>query len=670
MNALKRITCVLAVLCLYTSAHAQKNWLKEADHTYVQGTFFKAIDKYKKAFPKLKDSGQKAHCIFRIAECYRQLTDAKQALVWYDKAIRARYPDPMARFHRADMLREQGKYAEAIAGFDDYLSKVESDPTASLLKANCEMAAEWIEDPEKFEVESEYLLNSPQFDFAPTLGRGRSEMLVFGSGRYGSTGDETDAITGEDFQDLYSSTRDKKGKWSEPQLLGPGVNTEDNEGGACLNRKGNVMYFTRCPREKDHNLGCDILISRRRGSTWGDAETLGFRKEDNDTTTFGHPALSSDDKLMVFVSDLPGGQGGKDLWYSTYDAKADAWTEPVNLGPHINTPHDEMFPHIHPNGNLYFSSNGHPGMGGLDIFHAEADGYAEWKNPTNLKYPINSYAHDYGIVFDPTDERGYFATNRAGGRGQDDIYSFRKIIPEFSLICLVKDKDTKEPIPNAKIKVTASDNITYELTTDDEGRVAFELMDNEAERYIKRETGYSIHVEEGKHFAAVDGLTTEGLEESTRFIKEFYLTEFVVDDPKGIVMPQVQYPFNNCGLLVNEEVDSKDSLEYLYNVLTQNPSLVIELMAHTDSRGKSGYNRKLSHCRAQTCVEYLVGKGIPEDRLVAKGYGEDRPKISEQEIRRLDKNSADRAHQTNRRTEFRILRANYGLENSGNSPDY
>ncbi len=663
MKMLRLITCLSVVLLLAVSANAQKNHAKEANNAFNNEAYFNAIDLYKKAYSVTNKASDKARIIFQIAECYRLMTNASQAEVWYGKAVKAKYPDPIAVLHLADQMKLQAKYAEALKEYKKYQEKVPGDKRGEDGAKSCELAQEWRDNPTRYEVNMEILLNTAQYDFSPTFADKRNNQLIFTSSREGSTGSGIDERTGENFQDLYTSTRDKKGKWSEPTVLGAPVNTEHNEGSACLNKKRSEIFYTLCMNEKNKNLGCKIMTAKKAGKGYGEPTMVIGGADYGDTTNFGHPSVSDDGTTLFFASDMDGGKGGKDIWYIKYDKKAKTWGQPINVES-INTAGNELFPYIHKNGNLYFSSDMHIGMGGLDIFMAEKSGEDQWGNVQNMKSPINSEADDYGIIFDGDEDRGFFTSNRSGGKGNDDILNFRMPPMLFALQCAVYDKDTKAPVPGARIKVIGTDNTSYEINTDENGGFNFE--ENGDDRYIKGEVTYSIQVDKQDYLVAKDQITTVGLEESTTFIKEFYI-QYTSPDV-AIEFPEVRYALDKWELQVNEEVNSPDSLDYLFKTLTDNPTIVIELQAHTDSRGSASYNQRLSQKRAQSCVDYLVSKGIPSERMVPKGYGESKVRITDAEIKKLKtKQEQEAAHQKNRRTEFAVLNFDYVPKAEGGS---
>jgi peptidoglycan-associated lipoprotein len=499
-------------------------------------------------------------------------------------------------------------------------------------------------------------LNSEEYDFGPGWADETGNTIFYGSSRQGAQGTEIDERTGENFQDIFFATRDANGKWSEPERLTYRINTVYNEATPTLTENYDMMLFTRCESTKDDNKGCDIYLTRKADGTWTTAQLVALKNEEStDVTTVGHPALVPGDGYIVFASDMPGGEGGRDLWIAPFDKASRMAGAAVNLGPEINTSGDEMFPFVREDGMLFFSSDGHLGMGGLDIFMAESTGENTWGNVANMQVPINSIGHDFGMIWLGDEERGYLTSDRAGGKGMDDIYSFNMPPLLFALEGVVYDKDTQLPVPEATISVVGSDGSSFELETDGGG--AFSFADKGEERFINPETNYSIQVAKPDYLVAKDQISTVGLDESTTFLKEYFITYTV---KKAIEFPEVQYALAKWELLVNDEVNSKDSLDFLYTTLVDNPTIIIELQAHTDSRGTDKDNMILSQKRAESCVEYLESKGIPSERMVAKGYGESDPKITDKQIAAMKTQEEKEAgYQKNRRTEFKVLSFDY-----------
>ncbi len=641
MKIFKVASLFLFLFSIHLTLQAQKSYLDDADHAmYKEEKYFEAIEMYKKAYVKETGRDVKAEIIFKIAEAYRLSDQSEQAEVWYDKAILAQYQDAIARLHLANMKMQNGKYDEALVEFQKYSAEVPSDPMGKRGVEAAQMAQKWNDNPEKYIVEPEVLLNSEYFDYAPTYIDRKNTQIVFTSTREGSTGTDMSEVTGDNFSDLYTAIQDKKGKWSEPTLVeGEEVNTEASEGASAMNSRKNTLYFTRCWVEKNGYKGCAIYSAKKQGNKFATPEKLIIS---TDSAVVGHPALTPDDKILVFASDLPGGQGGKDLWYIKEESRG-KWSSPINLGPKVNTKGNEMFPYIKDDGTLYFASDGHVGMGGLDIFKASKQGSAQWGNVTNMKAPINSNANDFGIVF-YNDKSGYLTSSREGGRGKDDIWKFYSPEPEFKVICLLKDLETGEVLPAGKVEIIGTDGSTMEGETNAEGKVEFDLSKN---------TSYVLTASKPGYLNAKGKETTVSLEESKLFA-HLYELQPITEDP--IKLPEILYAFNDTALTEQ----AKDSLEILYETLVDNPTLIIELRANTDSRGTPQYNDRLSQGRASAAVNYLVSRGIPRQRMIPKGYGESNLLISDAEINKLaTEEEREAAHQLNRRTEFSVISFDY-----------
>jgi hypothetical protein len=618
--------------------------------------------------------------LFKVGECYRQLTDADQAETYYNRAIEGKYgdKDPMVYLYMAEVQQEQGssgnvsKYKEAEKNFSTYATKKPEDPRGKKGVESCKLSIEWIKNPTRHIVENENVLNTEQYDFSPVFADRKNGEMIFSSGRAGGTGTKIDDRTGEGYTDLWSTTRDKKGKYGEPVPLDISVNTEDNEGAACFDARKEMMIFTRCPNEKKVNLGCDIWQIERKSKGWGVAKKLNLKP--NDTLSVGHPCLSKDGKYLIFASDMPGGSGGKDLWMSTYDKKADSWGTPVNLGSKINTVGDDMYPYIHEDGSLYYATNGLPGMGGLDMFKATQVGTdAKWENPENLKFPLNSAQHDFGIVFEDKN-RGYFSSNRVGGKGRDDLYSFMLPPLIFDLEITVLDVESQSPIADAEIRLSSTNNELWTAKTDAAGKLKFDKLPEGELRYINESSTYTAQLLDVKNTLSSGKkdhqFTTVDVNVSTQFKHTFYLK--MIKQGEVIKLPMIIYEYDKWDLMIDpvgdkkgndskQPVNSQDSLLILYNTLVDNPTIIITIRSHTDSRGNNAYNKELSLKRAKTCVDFLITKGINPARMVAEGKGEEELLITDDYIKKNAKTKPEQEllHQKNRRTDFKILSYDY-----------
>ncbi len=628
---------------------AQKSFLDDADFAlYQEEKYFEAIEMYKKAYVKETGRDVKAEIIFKIGESYRLSDQAEQAEVWYSKAIIAQYADPIAILYLADMKMQNGKYDEALVNYQKYVAEKPTDPKGKMGIEAAQKAQEWKDNPEKYIVEPAVLINSEFYDYGLAFSDRKNNEIVFTSTREGSIGSNTSDVTGDNFSDLYTSKRDNKGKWSEPVLIeGEGVNTEQSEGAPAFNSRKNILYFTRCKVEKNGFMGCEIISAKKQGTSYAQGEVIPIA---SDSAIIGHPTLSIDDKVIVFASDLAGGQGGKDLWYIKEESRG-KWSEPINLGSEINTTGDEMFPFIRENGDLYFASNGHVGMGGLDNFVAKKKGETQWSGVENLKAPLNSNANDFAIVFDAGKDKGFFSSNREGGRGKDDIWQFSVPPILFKLIGVVKNSKTGELLVAATVKLIGTDGTTAEKDTKADGTFEFGMNGDKA--FINPNTSYSLTVSKPGFLNAKGKETTVGITESKIFAHTY---ELIPIEEKGIKLPDILYDFNKTTLTEQ----AKDSLDYLYGILIDNPQLVIELRANTDSRGSDSYNMNLSQGRAESAVRYLVSRGIETGRMEPKGYGETNLLINDAEINSLaTEEEREAGHQLNRRTDFIVLRNDY-----------
>ena len=659
MKDLKKLALTTtAVLAFAFSVSAQKNYLKDADVAYENHQYFNAIELYKQAYTKVKKADQKAKILYKTAESYHEINDLKGAETYYNKAVKAKYPDPIAILKLADCLKAQQKYEEAIVEYNNYKKEMPSDARGENGVKSCELAKQWKDaknTPEtRLKVENMALINSKESDFSPAYADKKFSTLIFTSTRQGATG-SMDITTGQNHSDLYETKLDKNGKWSTPTQLATTVVSKMNEASVAVSKKGDVMFMTRCPEAKGKNLKCQLYVCKKQGPSWGEPELLPFCV---DSIAFAHPSISANGKTLYFTSKLPGGYGGKDIWMSNYDDKAKSWGQPVNLGPSVNTQGDEMYPFIAEDDKfLYFSSDYHLGMGGLDIFKAErsADGKFT-KAPENLKYPMNSAGDDFGIIFEGKKIRGYFTSNREGGKGSDDIYSFFLPPLVFNLNGTVVSSENNEPVTNALIHLKGSNGDMFEFKTAADGKYNFKLKENvsyEVSVATDKSTvsqtfkaGFLANKDMGK-------LTTVDENESKDFVKDFALTPVKAE----IRFPAVQYDLGKATL----RPESKDSLNFLYQTLMDNPTIVIELQAHTDSRGNDKANQKLSEDRAQSCVDYLMNeKKIPAARLMSKGWGEKKLLIKDDVIAKAKtKEEKEALHQKNRRTVFRIVNWDY-----------
>ncbi|MGB4654845.1 MAG: OmpA family protein [Bacteroidales bacterium] len=656
---------LITLLIAATSVDAQSRQsrhMRIAEEAFDNMQYNKAAKRYRKAYSKAKVKPEKEYIGFKMAECYRITNNYRRAVPAYKRIIKGNYAkeNPQAYLYLAQMLVMNQKYSEAKPFFEKYAEAVPDSPLGRNGIITCDSADVWSENKSKYKIETIKSINSRYSDFSPTYADKLYNTLIFTSTRDEATGKYTDDWTNENFSDLFITKIDPKGKWSTPVLIDNNeiINTEANEGNPHLNSKFNQLYFTRCTKKDDELQGCKIMVSKRVGRNWSEPVVIDLGGDSS--TVFGTPALSPDELVLFFTSDLKNGYGGKDLWYASRKNVNSEFSKPRNMGDVINTPGDEMFPFMRNDSTLYFASNGHPGLGGLDIFVTKFSN-GKWTKPVNVKAPINSNYDDFAIIFHPELDQGFFCSNRRGGRGGDDIYFFDNPPVVYTLSGIVKDDNSLQFVPNAIIKLIGSDGTTVQAKTDAKGFYSF------SKSQIKPNTTYDLVCEKPNYFNKKAKETTVDVEVDTDFVINFNL-EPIPDKP--IVLPDILYDLAKWDL----KPQYQDSLQGLIRTLDENETIIIELASHTDLRGSEESNDILSQKRAESVVNYLIDRGIDPDRLVAKGYGERVPrtlsedrtydgftfkagtKLTEEFINSLEsKELQERAHELNRRTEFRIL---------------
>ena len=689
MKIAKRITLFIVFGLIFSSvSFAQKSPAAEADKAFSTFQYKIASELYKKAYPKIKKNPvEKRRVMFRMAECYSMMGDLKKAEQQYLRLEKVNYQkyEPLIFMRLADIYRIRKDYPKALTYYEKYkLAKPEDPRTDSRIESS-KLAPQWINNPTRHEVENMKKFNTPQSDWAPAWGvPGKENQIIFTSSREGSTGKAEDAWSGQLFSDFYVSNKPKSklvdfpGEWTQPELFDKEniVNTsETNEGEASFNPKGTTMYFTRCPNEKKTLSYCKIYQVTKKGKSWGNPEEIIIGDSCFD---YVHPTISSDELTLYFASDMPGSHGGYDIWAISRDKKSRPWGNPVNLGKNINSYDHEMFPSLENDSTLYFASKGHVGLGGYDIFKSKyIDG--QWTPAENLKYPINSEADDYGILFDhspvidpisgfPFIEKGYFSSNREGGRGMDDIWTFKLRPLMFTLSGFIRDSVTRQFVDGATVTITASDGSSYKTTTDIRGYYNFDKTK------ILGELTHDITVQKSGYYENENSRgreTTVGLTENKDLKRDFIINP-IPKEP--VVLPDILYVVGRWELRPQYE----DSLRGLLQIMDENPTFVIELRSHTDIRPIAMTNDTLSQRRSQSCVDFMIEQGVDPERLVAKGYGERVPRTLERDIvsrgytftkgtkltpeyikSLRSGNEQEAAHDLNRRTEFMILRDDY-----------
>jgi peptidoglycan-associated lipoprotein len=686
---------LLALLVFSFTAASQQAAIDKANEAYANGNYAEAAELSATAYEKISPKNAKARALkaemaSKAAMSYKMIFNYDESISWYQRSIDLKHweTDPRVYFEIAELHRKLGDYEKAKLNYQSFLQLVPLDKRAENALASMNKATVLKDNRTRYSVKNEFKINTDNIDMAPAIADRKGNVIVFGSTRKAPVGKGVDPIIGEPYFNIWQAEFDKKGNWTEPVPFAEGdsINTEYNEGTMAFDGRLRKMFFTRCPNEKKQNLGCQIWVSERKGRAWGMPAKIDFGMPDS--VSIGHPCPTEDGMKIIFASDMPSGLGGMDLWISEYNKKADAWSAPVNLGPEINTSGDELFPTFAMNGDLLYSSNGLAGLGGLDLFRAEKDGENDkWTAPKNLGTPINSDKDDFHLL--EIDRRnGYFSSNRSGSKGTknlDDIWSYNLPPNLFDLKVIVTEIGSVDKIDGVTVEVTQKGGGTFKGVTNSQGTVFWDKQPN-GDRFINEETEYAIKlgIKEGYHEnTETSSFTTVGLEFDQNFIIEMGLLA-----KKPIVLPEVRYDLGSAVLQVIEgTINSKDSLNYVFELLEEYPGMVLKLMSHTDSRGTAKSNEDLAQRRAQSCVDYLVQeKGVNPDRLVAVGKGEDAPRtiykvgdkfqvkkpqsgVEYEEIlltekfinqfQRSDKDVFEQLHQYNRRTEAEVVRMDW-----------
>ncbi|MBQ9704763.1 MAG: OmpA family protein [Paludibacteraceae bacterium] len=683
------MTIGLALIGLAFSSCGVKARIKKADKKYDIGEYYEAGNIYQSVYRQVspKDKQTRGYIAFRQAECYRYINNTK-AINAYRNAIRNRYPDSTAYLRQAQMLHYTGKYADAAKGYEIYLQAHPDDYVARGGLYACRQVAEWRKQPSRYKVAPANDFNQKRSSsFAPRFIGSDADALMFTSNRQKTgkrTGIRNSSITGVPVNMLYSTRKNASGAWEEVEAT-EGITGGENEGsseesgeggegseaqGTTISKKaagqpdigvcsftadGKTMYFTYSRPVNGSDQGAKIYVSNRASGTWGEPQEVKLFPDS--TISCGHPAVSANGDTLWFASDAPGGYGGKDIWFA--ENAGGEWVGATNAGAQINTAGDELYPTIRRDGTLYFSSNGHPGYGGLDIFKAVRQDTL-WLL-YNMGAPFNSNGDDFGITFAGDTEDGFFSSNRGQRKGYDQIYSF--ILPE--MVFLVEGSVTDnngEPLTDARLRLVGDDGTNQKVQVRRDGTYRLKL---------NKEAHYVMLAAARGHLNSKEELNTLNLADSKTYTVDFALTPV----SKPVPMENIFYEFAKWELTPQSET----GLNSLIKLLNDNPNITIELAAHTDRVGNAQANKTLSEKRAQSVVNYLISHGIEKERLTPVGYGKEKPvtadkalnqrypfipvgqELNEDFIDTLSKDKQEICNQINRRTEFRVLKTTYKL---------
>ena len=665
--------CLLALMTGCTSADQA---VKKGDKFYALGEYFDAANQYKKAYSQTppKQRAQRGQRALKMAECYRRINYTQKAIAAYNNAIRYKQEDSLTHLYLGQQLMKNGSYKEAAKAFQTFLDSAgnykftDSENYELLARTglrSAKLAPAWKQEGSAYTVKRENFFNSRRAEYSPMLAGEENNQLFFTSTRNQAKGDDLSGITGTKNGDIFMSQKDDKGKWQRPEVIDSELNSEFDEGACSFTPDGRTMYLTQCKTDPDYPRYAIIATSSRSDAAWSKPTEL---KLTHDTlSAYAHPAVSPDGEWLYFTSNMPGGQGGYDIWRVRLTTSGLGGVE--NLGAPINTPGDEMFPTFRPNGDLYFSSDGHEGLGGLDIYIAKPtenhDNISETSQLYELEhpgYPLNSQGDDFGMTFEGLKNQGFFSSNRGDGKGWDHIYSFYN--PEIiqTVTGWVYEQDGYE-LPAGQVYMVGNDGTNLKLSVKGDGSFTQQIKPGVDYVFLGTCKGFLNHQEQ---------LRVEPVTESEDYVLQFPLANIMAP----VLIDNIFYDFDKATL----RPESAAALDDLVKLLNENPNITIELSAHTDYKGSAEYNKRLSQRRAESVVNYLIEHGIAADRLTPVGYGKENPKkirrkvaekypflkendvLTEEFIKTLEnEEQQEECNQLNRRTEFKVLRTTYGL---------
>lgn len=578
-----------------------------------------------------------------LAECYRKKNDFPEAVYWYGKVISLGSPDTLHYLYYANALRSMGEYDKAAFYYRKYDSLVPGDHRGKKFAEFCDNAKSWGVKEPGFETRNVKVLNSSFSEFGPVL---YDQEVYFTSDRF-TDGNRKKVYgwTGHNYLRIYSSKvkngQDLSHDFSAPAVDKEPVNSEYHNGPVCFDVKSNIMYINRTYRGKSprdtYHIREDLLkifYSTKENDIWTKPQPFPYN---SDKYSVGHPAVSPEGTQLYFVSDMPGGYGGTDIYVSSLiDGK---WSKPVNLGQKVNTFGNEMFPSINEKGDLFFASDGLPGFGSLDIYVSHKKDN-EFQEPVNMGRDINSSYDDFSLV-SVSPGSGLFCSNRPGGAGEDDIYMYKEIPPlppKYFVSGCVKDKMSNQPIPDATVfLLNEKDGKISVVKTNESGCFKTEITLGISYRAKAMQAGY---------IADCGSFTFDVSETKTDLSAPRVLLLDKLAVNRKFKLDNIYYDFDKW----NIRSDAEPSLNVLITIMKEN-KITVELGSHTDCRGSKMYNEKLSQRRAESAVQYIISKGISSSRITAKGYGESEPVNQCVDGVKCSQSQ----HQDNRRTEFKVI---------------
>lgn len=658
MRKIYIIASIIVIAVFFVGCGAD-SYMKKGDKFFVLGEYYDAANQYKKAYSATpaKERATRGKRALKLAECYRKINYNQRAIAAYNNVIRYKQTDSLTNLRLAQELMKSGNYKEAAKYFQMVVDSLPENTLAKIGLRSAQMAPTWKDEGSQYTIKRENFFNSHRADYSPMLAGDEYDQLYFSSTRNDTQGDELSGITGTKNGDIFVSTKDEKGKWTKPQDIDTELNSEFDEGACSFTPDSKTMYLTQCKTDPSYPRYATICTSNRSDATWGKSTPMELTKDT--LSSYAHPAVSPDGEWLYFTSDMPGGMGGLDIWRVRLSKNGTGGVE--NLGAPINTEGDEEFPTFRPNGDLYFSSNGHPGMGGLDIYIAMPDTVNNTWTIEHPGYPLNSQGDDFGMTFEGLQNRGYFSSNRGDGKGWDHIYSF--VNPEIvqTVKGWVYEQEGYE-LPKGVVYMVGNDGTNLKLSVKGDGSFTQKIKPNVDYVFLGTCKGFLNHKEQ---------LRVEPVTESKEYVLQFALASITAP----VLIDNIFYDFDKSTL----RAESTKALDELINLLNENPNVTIELSAHCDYRGPEAYNKVLSQKRAESVVTYLINHGIANDRLKPVGYGKEKPKtirkkltetykflkegdvLTKEFIIKLKPDEQEICNQLNRRTEFIVLRTTYGM---------
>ncbi len=682
-NSMHRFLTILYIgaIALFLSACGADTAMKKGDKFVALGEYYDAAEQYKKAYrlTKTRDRALRGQRALKMADCYRRINYTQKAVAAYNNVVRYKQADSTALFHLGQLQLKNGAYKDAEKTFTALLDSMPENKLVRNGLESARKAPKWKADAalSGYTIKRQDLFNSRRAEYSPMLAGEDYDQLYFSSTRKEAVAEELSGITGTKPSDIFVAYKDEKGNWQKPETIEGDLNTDQEEGACAFTPDSKMMYLTICKTDPSYPRFAQIATSNRSDASWGKTTVVEISRDT--LSLYAHPAISPDGMWLYFVSNMPGGLGGLDIWRAQLTTSGIGAIE--NLGAPVNTPGDEMFPTFRPNGDLYFSSNGHPGMGGLDIYIAkpvevkkgdvaggtEVQGYEGTGTDNQFivehpGFPLNSQGDDFGMTFEGLHNRGFFCSNRGDARGWDHIYSFEKHEIVQTVKGWVYEQDGYE-LPEAIVYMVGNDGTNQKLSVKGDGSFTEQIQPGVDYVFLGTCKGYLNHQEQ---------LKVDTVQESEEYVLQFPLASITAP----VLIDNIFYDFDKATL----RPESTEALDKLITLLNENPNVTIELSAHTDFRGSAEYNKKLSQRRAESVVNYLTEHGIPADRLTPVGYGKEKPKtikrkltekydwlkegdvLTEEFITALkDEEKQEICNQLNRRTEFIVLRTTYGL---------